>query len=67
MHRIERIRRERAQLQAATLAARLRQRLLRSPGDTGLQRLLALLESTRPRPSLLLPGLPRARDGDRTA
>jgi hypothetical protein len=61
MHRIEHLRRERLVLQAATLAARLRQRLRRSPDDAGLRRLVALLESTRPPPSLPLPGLPRGR------
>jgi hypothetical protein len=66
MHRIERIRIELAQLRAATLAARLRQRLQRNPGDALLLRLLAAVASTRPTPSLPLPGLPAAGGPNRS-
>jgi hypothetical protein len=65
MNRIERIRIELEQLQAATLAARLRQRLQRSPDDPVLRRMLAQLEAARPAPSLPLPALAGRRDRDR--
>jgi hypothetical protein len=65
MHRIERVRIELAQVRAATLAARLRQRLQRNPGDALLLRLLAAVASTGSTPSLPLPGLPPAGGPDR--